>query len=209
MTRIALLDLDGTLVDSREDLWRAINHALARVGLPPRSLEEVTSFVGEGAAKLVARALAPREDLLEPALAAWWEHYRIHLLDSTRLYPGVAEALAGAGRRLAVLTNKPGAMARQILDGLGLAGRFAAVLGGDEAPRKPDPAGARALLARLGGRAEDAVFVGDSRVDAATAAAAGIPFVGVAWGFGGEAELRAAGAATLVRSGAELAAWLR
>ena len=121
----------------------------------------------------------------------------------------MAEALAGAGRTLAVLTNKPGAMARQILDGLGLAGRFAAVVGGDEAPRKPDPAGARALLARLGGRAEEAVFVGDSRVDAATAAAAGIPFVGVVWGFGGEAELRAAGATRLVRSGAELADWLR
>ena len=60
MTRIALIDLDGTLVDSREDLWRAVNHALAQVGLPPRSLEEVTSFVGEGAAKLVARAVAPR-----------------------------------------------------------------------------------------------------------------------------------------------------
>ncbi|HZZ86607.1 MAG TPA: HAD-IA family hydrolase [Anaeromyxobacteraceae bacterium] len=209
MRRIALLDLDGTLIDSREDLCRAVNHALAEVGLPRRSLEEVTTFVGEGAAKLVARAVAPRQDLLEPALVAWWEHYRAHLLDTTQLYPGMAEALAGAGRSLAVLTNKPGPLARRILEGLGVLDRFVEVVGGDEAPRKPDPTGARALLARLGGLAEDALFVGDSRIDAATARAAGIPLVGVTWGFGGEAELREAGAERLVSTAAELAAWLR
>ncbi|BDG08305.1 HAD family hydrolase [Anaeromyxobacter paludicola] len=208
MTRAALLDLDGTLIDSREDLCLAVNHALGVVGLPARSLEEVTSFVGEGAAKLVARAVAPRTDLLEPALAAWWEHYEAHLLDRTRLYPGVAEVLAGAGRTLAVLTNKPGRLARRILDGLGVGGRFAAVVGGDEAARKPDPAGALALLAKLGASPGDAVFVGDSRVDLETARAAGIPFVAVGWGLVPEAALREAGAEVIVHRAADLAPWL-
>ncbi|HEX9187797.1 MAG TPA: HAD hydrolase-like protein, partial [Vicinamibacteria bacterium] len=75
MTRLAIFDLDGTLVDSREDLYQAVRHALAALGLPPRSPEEVVSFVGEGAARLVGRAIAPQGHLLEPALAAWRAHY--------------------------------------------------------------------------------------------------------------------------------------
>jgi len=206
--RLAVFDLDGTLVDSLEDLWEAVNHALDGVGLPRRTLEEVRGFVGEGAPLLVRRSIAPREDLFEPALAAWRAHYEEHLLDHTRLFPGIGQLLASAPCALAVHTNKPGVMARRILDGLGVLGRFAAVVGGDEAPRKPDPAGTLAILARAGVPAAEAVMVGDSRIDCATAAAAGIRFLAVTWGLVPVAELEAAGARTLVRSAAELAPWL-
>jgi phosphoglycolate phosphatase len=206
--RLAIFDLDGTLVDSVDDLAASVNHALATLGLPLRSTAEVRAFIGEGARLLLARAVGPRADLLEPALAAWREHYEAHLLDRTRPYPGVVEALAGAKRTLAVLTNKPGPMARAILDGLGLSPRFARVVGGDEAPRKPDPAGMQRLLRELGGRAEDAVFVGDSRVDAETAANAGVAFVGVTWGLGSRADLASSGNRALVERAEELVPWL-
>ncbi|HEY6098309.1 MAG TPA: HAD hydrolase-like protein, partial [Anaeromyxobacter sp.] len=141
MSRVAILDLDGTLLDTLDDLAAAVNHALDAVGVPRRPPQEVRAFVGEGARRLVERAVEPHAELVEPALAAWWAHYEAHCLDRTRPYPGIPSLLAGAGRTLAVHTNKPGKLARKILGGLGLLGRFAAVVGGDEAPRKPDPTG--------------------------------------------------------------------
>lgn len=204
MIRLAVFDLDGTLVDSKLDLCLAVNHALRRVGLPERSMDEVATFVGEGAAKLIERAVAPREDLREPALAAWWEHYEAHLLDHTVLFPGLAALLDDAPFALAVHTNKPGRLARSILDGLGVVGRFAAVLGGDEAPRKPDPAGTRAILGRLGVRPDDAVLVGDSLVDLETARAVPLRFEPVAWGLVPPERLTAAGAPPPARTAEEL-----
>ncbi|HSM91452.1 MAG TPA: HAD hydrolase-like protein [Anaeromyxobacteraceae bacterium] len=206
--RVAVLDLDGTLVDSFADLAGSVNHALRAVGLPARPLSEVRTFIGEGARLLLQRAVDPHLHLLEPALAAWWEHYEAHCLDHTTLFPGVAEALAGAGRVLAVHTNKPGRLARKILDGLQVGSRFAAVLGGDEAPRKPDPTGTLGLVARLGGDPSQSVFVGDSLIDAQTAAAAGVPFVAVTWGFGARDALRARHPAAIVDAAAGLAPWL-
>ncbi|ABC80892.1 HAD family hydrolase [Anaeromyxobacter dehalogenans] len=208
MPRLAILDLDGTLVDSLDDLAASVNHALATVGLPPRTQEEIRAFVGEGARVLLERALGPHAERLEPALAAWRAHYEAHCLDTTRPYPGLAAALAGAGRTLAVHTNKPGAMARRILDGLGLLGRFAVVVGGDEAPRKPDPEGVRVIQARVGATDAETVFVGDSPVDVATARAAGVQMVAVGWGLRSRAALLDAGATVLVESAAELVPWL-
>jgi len=205
---VAIFDLDGTLVDSREDLHCAVAHALRELRLPPRSLEEVTAFVGEGARRLLSRAVAPEEHLVDRALALWRAHYEEHLLDHTRLYPGIAAALAGARLPLAVHTNKPGAMARRILSGLGVLDRFSAVVGGDEAPRKPDPTGTLEILARLGSRAEEAVFIGDSLVDRATAAAAGVRFLPVAWGFTPAGELSSGPAEPLAKDAADLLPWL-
>jgi phosphoglycolate phosphatase len=208
VSRLAVLDLDGTLVDSVDDLHASVSHALATLGLPPRSREEIRSFVGEGARVLVARAIAPRDELLEPALAAWRAHYAEHCLDQTLAYPGIPAVLAGAGRTLAVLTNKPGAMARKILDGLGLLARFAAVVGGDEAPRKPDPTGLRELMVRAGSSPAGTVLVGDSRHDVETARAAGVEVVAVTWGLGSRDELARAGATRFAESAADLARWL-
>ncbi len=206
--RVAVLDLDGTLVDSFADLSGSVNHALRAVGLPERPAAEIRGFIGEGARLLLERAVAPRLDLLEPALAAWWEHYDAHCTDRTTLFPGF-EALLGRGERiLAVHTNKPGRLARKILDHLGVGPRFVAVLGGDEAPRKPDPTGTLGLVARLGGRPADAVFIGDSLIDARTAAAAQIPFVAVTWGFGAREALLATRPAALVDRVDGLASWL-
>jgi len=208
VARLAIFDLDGTLVDSLDDLHASVNHALAAVGLPPRSREEVHRFIGEGARVLIERAVAPEAHLVEPALAAWRPHYEAHCLDRTRAYPGLEALLAGSGRALAVHTNKPGAMARKILAGLGLLPRFAAVVGGDEAPRKPDPTGVREIMARVGATADETIFVGDSRIDAATARAAGVPLVAVTWGLSPRAELARAGATTFVDSATELAPFL-
>ena len=106
MTRLAVLDLDGTLVDSKEDLARAVNHALRAVGRPERSIDEVASFVGDGASNLVRRALGPEhEGLLAPALERRWEHYRAHLLDTTGLYPGLREAFRYRGGRYRVVLD--------------------------------------------------------------------------------------------------------
>jgi phosphoglycolate phosphatase len=208
VARLAVLDLDGTLVDSLDDLHVSVNHALAAVGLPARSREEVHGFVGEGARTLLARAVAPHEHLVEPALAAWRPHYEAHCLDRTAAYPGIPALLAGARRVLAVHTNKPGSLARRILDGLGLLSRFAIVVGGDEAPRKPDPTGVREIMARVGAAPHETVFVGDSRVDVRTARAAGVALVAVTWGFGTRAELAAEGAGVLVDRVSELVPFL-
>jgi phosphoglycolate phosphatase len=207
--RLAILDLDGTLVDSVDDLGASVNHALAALGLPARSNDEIRSFVGEGARVLLARAVSPRDELLEPALALWRVHYDAHCLDRTRLYPGIEAALAGAGRVLAVHTNKPGALARKILAGVGVAERFAAIVGGDDAPRKPDPTGTIEIMARIGASPADTVFVGDSRVDVATARAAGVALVAVTWGLGTRTELATAGATVFAGDAAELARHLR
>jgi phosphoglycolate phosphatase len=206
MSRLAVFDLDGTLVDSLEDLHASVSHALRTLGLAPRSLEEVRGFVGEGARRLLERAVAPRADLLDAALDAWRVHYEEHLLDRTRPYPGLEAVLQRSTRTLAVLTNKPGPMARRILDGLGLGPRFAAVLGGGEAPRKPDPAGLRVLMASAGASAAETVLVGDSRVDVETGLAAGVTVVAVTWGLGRREDL--AGATAVVDRVEGLAPWL-
>lgn len=208
MTRLAILDLDGTLLDTLDDLAASVNAALAAVGRPARSRAEIESYVGEGARLLLERAVAPHHELAAPALAAWWRHYDRHCLDRTRPFPGIPELLTRSGRLLAVHTNKPGRVARRILGGLGLLDRFALVTGGDEAPRKPDPGGTLELLRRLGSRPEEAVFIGDSPIDVRTARQAGVPMVAVTWGFRPRTELRAAGAVHLVDRVAELRPWL-
>lgn len=203
-------DLDGTLVDSRADLAAATNHVLASFGLPLIAPETVHRFVGEGARRLVERALGPAHAArVDEGVARFLAYYADHLLDATTLYPGVVaalDALARAGVVLTVLSNKPAGMSRVVLEGLGVAGRFAAVVGGDSLPtRKPDPAGL-ALLGRVAGAPPGrTLLVGDSTVDLATAANAGVDFCGVAWGLD-PATLRAAGPARMVASAAALVA---
>jgi phosphoglycolate phosphatase len=160
MTRLAVLDLDGTLLDTLDDLAASVNAALQAVGRPPRPRHEIERFVGDGARRLLERAVAPHDELAGPALAAWWRHYDVHCLDRTRPFAGLPELLTRSGRRLAVHTNKPGRVARRILAGTGLLERFAVVTGGDEGPRKPDPAGTLEIMRRLGARPEDTVFIG-------------------------------------------------
>jgi phosphoglycolate phosphatase len=205
-----VFDLDGTLVDSRADLAAAVNHVLAELGLPVIPLATVERYVGEGARVLVERALgAERATLVPRGLELFMDYYGAHLLDATRPYPGVPEALAALADRgvvLSVLTNKPAVMSRAIVEGLGLGARFRAVLGGDSLPvRKPDPAGLDQLAALATTARGRMLLVGDSPIDLRTAAAADVAFCGVAWGFAPEA-LRAARPARMIEHPAALVA---
>jgi len=210
-----VFDLDGTLIDSRRDIRTAVNRMRADFGLPPLALEEVVGMVGEGAKVLIERALAPElsEPSAEPsaeqsaehvarALPVYFGYYEEVALATTRAYAGVPEMLArlAAAFPLALLSNKGEAISRRILEALDLAPFFRAILGGDSLPtRKPDPAGLRLAAERLGVGVADLWLVGDSRIDAATAAAADCGFLLVEWGFprpaslgGLRADLRAA-----------------
>jgi len=181
-----VFDLDGTLIDSRHDITAAINLMRADLGLPPLALEQVVTLVGEGARRLIERALPERPDAVDHALARYLEHYSRVCLETTRPYPGVPEMLAAlAGRYpLALLSNKGETLSRKILDGLDLSRFFREVLGGDSlATRKPDPAGLRLLAGRLEVPVERLLLVGDTWIDAETAGNAGCAFALVEWGF--------------------------
>jgi len=210
LARLVVFDLDGTRVDSSRDIAASVNAALGRVapGTAALSLEAILSFVGEGAGLLVERSLrhAGLGLSTEEVLPVYVDCYRERLLDTTRLYPGVAEALdALAGTTLAVLTNKPGDMSRTILEGLGVASRFARVRGAGDVPsRKPDPAGLLGLMSELGARAGETWMVGDSATDVGVARAAGTRVAGVTWGFQ-PAALRAAAPDRVLDLPAELA----
>jgi phosphoglycolate phosphatase len=209
MVRPAALvfDLDGTLIDSRRDLTTAVNRMRAELDLPPLALEQVVTMVGEGARRLVERALPERPERVEQALARFLGHYWEVCLETTRAYPGVPEMLSALAARypLALLSNKGETFSRRILDGLGLSRFFREILGGDSLPtRKPDPAGLRLLAERLGVAVERLLLVGDTWIDAEAAGNAGCAFALVEWGFprppkpdGPKADLRAATAAEL------------
>jgi phosphoglycolate phosphatase len=187
--RLVVFDLDGTLIDSSQDLATAVNRALRRVApkAPVLSEEVVRSFIGSGAGVLLRRSLdrAGLPQSAEDVLPVFLEEYAACLLDETRLYPGTIEALDRLhDRRLAVLTNKPGDLSRTILQGLGVADRFFRIVGaGDAAARKPDPAGLRQLAEEAGVLPAETVMVGDSAIDVRTGRAAGALTAGVTYGF--------------------------
>jgi phosphoglycolate phosphatase len=210
---LALLDLDGTLLDTRLDLVQSTNAVRESFGLPPLGAETIQHLVGHGARALVERALGPeRTEVHEEGLRRLLAHYGEHCLDHTHPYPGMVEALdelGSVGVRFAVLTNKPFALARRILEGLGLWPRLSGVVGGDTFPeRKPHPRGAEHLLALCGSERRRTLMVGDSRVDVDTGRAAELAVCGVLWGFDPEA-MKAAGPDFVVRDAAELVAVIR
>ena len=189
MIRLVVFDLDGTLVDSSHDLAEATNALLAELGGAPLALDVVVSMVGEGAAVLVKRAL--ERSGLDPempgALARFLGLYDERLLNATRPYPGMIEALTklGAKFRLAVLTNTPERPTLEILKGLEMRTFFGDVTGGDSAHgRKPNPAGLLDLAARAGVKASETLLVGDSRVDLETSRRAGTSVCLTRYGFG-------------------------
>ena len=191
--RGVIYDLDGTLVDSRDDLADSVNAMLGRLGLPQHDPKVIHGFIGEGAERLIRRSLGPTHDeRYAEAAPIWREEYSKRLLARTRLYPGVEALLRLPPDARAVLTNKPGDFARQILEGLGVAAAFRAVLGGDEIRRKPSPQGLLRLCATLGAAPGEALLVGDSAVDLATGRAAGVRTCAVTWGLGERAALASA-----------------
>jgi phosphoglycolate phosphatase len=189
MDRIALFDLDGTLLDSAPDLHSALDRLMARHDRPGFSREEVWRMIGDGVTVLVQRACAARNLAFSPELVAdFMADYEAHAADETRPFPGIPEVLAALraeGWRLAVCTNKPEKAARIILDDLGLSPLLDGIGGGDSFPvRKPHPGHPLGLLARMGGEASQAVLIGDHQNDTRAAKAAGIAAIFAAWGYG-------------------------
>ncbi|MEJ5360222.1 MAG: HAD hydrolase-like protein [Desulfobacterales bacterium] len=213
--RAAIFDLDGTLLDTLEDLAGAMNRVLRRHGLPAHPVSAYRGFIGEGIEALVRRALPrplPPPDALAARVREMREEYDRRCLERTRPFPGVRELLSacrGAGMELAVLTNKPEEAARRLLECLLPGEGFGVVCGAlPGRPRKPDPAGARELLAALGVAPGQAFLLGDSAVDMQAAAAAGLYPVGALWGYRGAEELLEAGARLLCPAPADLIPWV-
>jgi phosphoglycolate phosphatase len=183
-----VFDLDGTLVDSKQDLALSVNAMLAEMGLAPLGLDLITSYVGHGVTMLMRRALGTyaTDENVEKGLAFFLNYYRDHMLDNTAPYPGVSEALEKlAGHKMAVLTNKPVNFSREMLTRLGFAPYFAYIYGGNSFPqKKPDPTGLHKLMQDLKISASETLMVGDSDTDILTGRNAGVWTCGVTYGFG-------------------------
>jgi len=204
--KLVIFDLDGTLIDSRLDLVHSVNAALRHIGRPELPDDVIASYVGDGAPILSQRALGGEtvgEAIVRQGLQFFLSYYREHKLDHTTVYAGIHQSLTaiqnlflpnqnggqgkgsiGVPRQMAVLSNKPVIPSRAIVEALGLGPFFAQVYGGNSFPtKKPDPEGARRLLAETAVRPEETVIVGDSQVDVETGRNAGLWTVGVNYGF--------------------------
>lgn len=185
-----LFDLDGTLLNTLDDLMDGVNHVLTRFGYPTRSREEIRCFVGNGAAKLMQLAVPQGADWQEP-LEVFQVYYREHCQIKTAPYPGIPEALTALSKKypLAIVSNKPDAATKKLC-----AQYFPGIHARGEAPGCPRKPAADMVFAAMGDIGVDrCVYVGDSEVDVLTARNAGVPCLSVLWGFRDEHEIRAAG----------------
>ena len=206
-TYLYILDLDGTLVDSLDDLTASVNVMRRQFALPSLERQAVRGMVGQGARNLVERALPGRSaQEVDNGLAIFLSHNEAHLFDRTRLYPRVAETLAtlaGQDHTLALLSNKNEELCRKLLEHFGIAELFAAVMGGDSmASRKPSPEPVLRLMKMLERLPVETVMVGDSINDIAAGRDAGVRTVGCSFGYGEPLEL--ADATFIINSFSEL-----
>ena len=187
-----VFDLDGTLVDTAPDLINALNFVLSREGLPAVPLESARSMIGAGARKLLERGLevdgrhvGPND--LDRLTSDFIDHYAAHIADESRPFEGLEDALdtlSVRGCRFAVCTNKLEWLSKLLLDRLGLSSRFSAICGADTfGVSKPDPAILRQTIARAGGQLSSAIMVGDAGPDIGVARRAGVPVIGVEFGY--------------------------
>jgi phosphoglycolate phosphatase len=187
---LLVFDLDGTLIDSKDDLVNSVNAVRRRMGLEPLPDETVASYVGRGVVMLMQRALgeAATEENVARAVEFFFEYYREHMLDHTVPYPGVRETLEHLqSLRMAVLTNKPVLFSQAILEGLGLSRFFVRVYGGNSfAQKKPDPMGLFALMREANVNGERTLMVGDSETDVLVGRNAGAWTCGVTYGLSPE-----------------------
>jgi phosphoglycolate phosphatase len=185
---LIIFDLDGTLIDSAKDLAVSMNATREHLGMQALDPALIYSFVGNGAAMLVRRALGAgaSDELVQQGLSFFLKFYRTHALEYTQLYPGIRELLETLAPKhnLAILTNKPVKISFDIVTALGLVTYFQRVYGGDSfAGKKPDPVGIQTLMTENAVEPSETWMVGDSSVDIQTARNAGVRSCGVAWGF--------------------------
>ena len=207
--RLAVFDLDGTILDTLEDLTDSTNHALAVNGLPERSIDEVRRFVGNGIRNLIERAVpeGTGEELTDRVFSEFREYYAIHCFDKTKPYEGILECMKDIrrdGMQVAVVSNKADFAVQELCERF-FAGLSDISVGEREGVRrKPCPDSVLHVLDSLGVKKEDAVYIGDSEVDIKTAENAGIDEIAVEWGFRDSGYLRTQGAKSLVKTPAEL-----
>ncbi len=210
MIKAVLFDLDGTLVNSLDDLANSVNYALSKFGLPEHKTEEFKYFAGNGIAKMVERAMP--SDLrntsgYEDVLKIFFEHYSIHFADNTNPYNGVKELvcrLKRTGMKIAVVTNKAQQMAEKVVKTA--YGDIFDIIYGKQAdtPLKPDPYGAFFVMDKLGVNSNECIFLGDSSVDMQTGVNCQAIPVGVLWGYRNQAELLENGAKYVIGKPEEL-----
>lgn len=207
--KAVIWDLDGTLLNTLDDLAASVNAALAMNGMPLRSTQEVRAFVGNGIRKLMIRAVPGGEanPAFDKALEDFTRHYGAHSQDRTQPYDGILEMLdrlSAAGVKHAIVSNKIDFAVKELSRAY-FGERMCAAIGDDPSrARKPAPDSVFAAMREMGVTAQETVYVGDSDVDVLTARNAGVPCVAVLWGFRDEACLRAAGAGRLARTPDEL-----
>ena len=207
---LIVFDLDGTILDTIADLSDSVCFALKENGFPPRTEEEVKSFVGNGVLKLVERALpdgAKDPETVKRVYDCFNTRYAGHYADKTRPYCGMAEllkSLKAAGYKLAVLSNKPDKFTKELIEKF-YGGLFDIVEGsGENTPRKPDPTGELNIISRLGASPEKTVHIGDSDTDVMTAKNSGAALVACSWGYRSRETLERAGAKLIADSVEEL-----
>lgn len=207
--RGVVFDLDGTLIDSLEDIADNVNFCLAKHGYPTHSYNDYRQFIGDGVQTLVSR-VAPglTQEQYAALFASVKERYRDCCVVKTALYPGIRELLIELRRRglkLAILTNKPHEITLGTLQIVADVSWFDFIVGArSDLPRKPDPAGLKLVCKEIGLQTQEVAMVGDSAADMLTGKAAGSLTVGVLWGLRDEAEIRGAGAQHVIRQPAEL-----
>lgn len=189
---MVVFDLDGTLVDTAPDLVAALNFVLRREGLGALPLQSARSMIGAGARRMIERGLESEDRVATPdditrMMGDFIDYYAAHIADESRPFEGLVEALddlSAQGYRFAVCTNKLEWLSRLLLDRLGLTARFAAICGADTfGVTKPDPTILQQTIARAGGNLRTTIMVGDAGPDVGVARRAGIPVIGVEFGY--------------------------
>ncbi len=193
MVKLLIFDLDGTLVDTIQDITNAVNYALEPFEVRPLSVEKVKSMVGSGITKLIEGLIPPNHpltkmekgDFKDEAVQRFLQYYSEHLLDYTKAYPEVKETLLKLGDyKKAVISNKREVLSKGCLEGLGLLRFFDIVLGSDSvSERKPSPLPVLEALKRFGASKDEAVMIGDSNYDVEAAHAAGVRIIAVTYGY--------------------------